>query len=329
MKEEDIRKRSVLNRYLELVDEDAARLFGDTSRFEAIDCPACGGSDLALQFEKTGFKYMQCAGCETLFVNPRPTNKDLMEIYVDSPSTKFWVEDFFLPNVEARREKIFKPRARFIAERFPDIQSGRLADIGAGFGLFLDEMKALWPGSDIVAIEPSIDMAKICRDKGLSVLESTIEEIDPSVKFDLLTAFELFEHLHDPAAFIETVYEHLNPGGCFFLTTLNGLGFDIQLMWERAKSVYPPHHLNFFNPGSMETLLKRKGFEIVEVATPGQLDWDIIEGAYKQEGADPGRFFKTVARHGSEGAKRDLQQWIRENNFSSHMRIIARRGHDS
>lgn len=325
MKEDDIRKRNVLNRYLELVAQDAIRLFGDQSKFIKIECPACCSRDLSQQFQKNAFTYVQCNECETLFVNPRPTNQDLMKIYIDSPSTSFWVEDFFLPMIEARREKIFKPRAQFIADRFSDLKTGRLADIGAGFGLFLDEMKPLWPESDIMAIEPSVDMAKICRDKGLSVLESTLEDVDSSTRFDLMTAFELFEHVCDPATFIETVFEHLNPGGYFFLTTLNGLGFDIQLLWERSKSIYPPHHLNFFNPRSMEIFLKRKGFEIVEIATPGQIDWDIIEGAYQEECIDPGRFFKTVSKYGSDEAKHDLQRWIRVNNFSSHMRVIARR----
>jgi SAM-dependent methyltransferase len=325
MKEEDIRKRSVLNRYLELVAEDSARLFQDRSKFLEIDCPACSGSELSQQFEKTGFNYMQCSSCETLFVNPRPANQELMKIYIDSPSTSFWIRDFFLPTAEARREKIFKPRAQYITGRFPEVKSGRSADIGAGFGLFLDEMKALWPETDLVAIEPSTDMAKICRDKGLSVLEATLEDIDPSVKFDLMTSFELFEHLHDPSGFVETVYNHLNPGGYFFLTTLNGLGFDIQLLWERSKSIYAPHHLNFFNPHSIEILLKQKGFEIIEIDTPGQLDWDIIEGAYHEEDIDPGRFFRTVSRYGSDMAKYDLQQWIRVNKFSSHMRVVAKR----
>jgi hypothetical protein len=75
----------------------------------------------------------------------------------------------------------------------------------------------------------------------------------------------------------------------------------------------------------METLLVRKGFEIVEIATPGQLDWDIIEGAYRHEGIDPGRFFRTVSSHGTGEAKRDLQQWIRTHKFSSHMRVIAKK----
>lgn len=325
MKEEDIRKRDVLNRYLELVCEDAARLFRDQSAFRKIDCPACGSQDTYHKFAKIGFNYVQCKECETLFVNPRPAYHDLMKIYVDSPSTRFWVEDFFLPTVEVRREKIFKPKAEFIAESFPEIRSGRMADIGAGFGLFLEEMKKKWPESNLVAIEPSIDMAKICRKKGFAVLETTLENVGLNERFDLMTAFELFEHLHDPLPFVDKVHNLLNPGGYLFLTTLNGLGFDIQILWERAKSVFPPHHLNFFNPCSMETLLVRKGFEIVDIATPGQLDWDIIEGAYRHEGLDPGRFFKTVSRYGTVEAKRDLQQWIQANHFSSHMRVIAKK----
>jgi len=325
MKEEDIRKRDVLNRYLDLVQEDSIRLFQNRSAFSKIDCPACGNTEPVNQFEKIGFSYVQCGICDTLFVSPRPAYQDLMKIYVDSPSTRFWVNDFFLPMAEIRREKIFKPRAEFIAERFPWIRSGRTADIGAGFGLFLDVLKERWPESDIAAIEPSVDMAKICRDKGLKVLESTLEDVDSNERFDLLTAFELFEHLHDPLPFVEKVHSLLNPGGYLFLTTLNGLGFDIQLLWERAKSVFPPHHLNFFNPRSIETLLVRKGFEIVEIATPGQLDWDIIEGAYQHDGLDPGRFFKTVSRYGTTEAKRDLQGWIQTNHFSSHMRVIAKK----
>lgn len=325
MKEEEIRKRDVLNRYLELVQEDSRRLFCDRSAFIKIDCPSCGNSDPASRFDKMGFSYVQCEQCETLFVSPRPAYHDLMKIYVGSPSTKFWVNDFFLPMAEVRREKIFKQRAQFIAERFPAIRSGKMADIGAGFGLFLEELKKLWPESNIVAIEPSVDMAKICRDKKLHVLESTLEEVGSNERFDLLTAFELFEHLHDPLPFVEKVYNLLSPGGYLFITTLNALGFDIQVLWERAKSVFPPQHLNFFNPHSMAALLVRKGFEIVEIATPGQLDWDIIEGAYRHEALDPGRFFKTVSRYGTEEAKRDLQHWIRANNFSSHMRVIARK----
>lgn len=325
MKEDDIRKREVLNRYLELVFEDAKRIFCDTSKFQRIDCPACGNPGAVHQFSKKGFEYEQCARCETLFVNPRPTYQDLMKIYVDSPSTRFWVEDFFRPTSEARREKMFTPRAKYIADHFPSVRHGRTGDIGTGYGLFLEELKKLWPESDLLGIEPSVEMAAICREKGLKIAETSLEDMDLSERFTLLTSFELFEHLHDPLSFLSRVWQLLEPKGYFFFTTLNGLGFDIQIFWENAKSVCPPHHLNFFNPYSIEIMLGRVGFEVVEISTPGQLDWDIVEGAYLQERFDPGRFFKSVSRHGTVSAKRDLQQWIRDNKFSSHMQVIGRK----
>lgn len=325
MKEEDIRKRDVLNRYLELVRRDAEDLFRDRSRFQRIACPACGAKRHENQFTKNGFDYVLCTDCDTLFVNPRPAYADLMKIYADSPSTRFWVEDFFKPMAEARREKIFKPRAEYIVSQFPDLASGRIGDIGAGFGIFLEELKRIWPASNTMAVEPSVDMADIIRGKGLPVIESMLEDIGPEHRFDLLTAFELVEHLHDPEVFMRRTCGLLNPGGRFFMTTLNGLGFDIQLLWASSKSVTPPHHLNFFNPVSIRRLLEGSGFEILEISTPGQLDWDIIEGGYRQEGTDPGRLFRTLSKYGTEEAKADLQGWIRRHNLSSHMRVIARK----
>jgi len=135
----------------------------------------------------------------------------------------------------------------------------------------------------------------------------------------------MFEHLHDPPAFAQKAFKLLKPSGYLYLTTLNGLGFDIQLLWERSKCLTPPHHLNFFNPQSIRLLLEEIGFSSVEVSTPGQLDWDIVEGSYRLEAIDPGRFFKMVSKYGSLQAKKELQSWISSNNLSSHMRIIAQK----
>lgn len=326
MKEDEIRKRDVHNRYLELVKIDADVIFSDKSTFQSLSCPACGSGHYEWQFDKSAFYYVQCSTCDTLFVNPRPTYENLMQIYADSQSAKFWIEEFFLPMVAARREKIFRPRVEYITEKFPLLHTGVIGDIGAGFGIFSEELKKIWPNANIIAIEPSVDMAGICRDKGLSVIESTMENIDPHCqKFDLLTAFELFEHLHNPALFAMKASELLNVGGYLYLTTLNGLGFDIQLLWERSKSVTPPHHLNFFNPQSIRLMLEKFGFTLIEISTPGQLDWDIVEGGLQQEALDPGRFFHTVSKYGSAQAKKELQSWIGSHNFSSHMRVVAQR----
>ncbi|MDQ7816746.1 MAG: class I SAM-dependent methyltransferase [Melioribacteraceae bacterium] len=326
MEEDEIRKREVFNKYLELSAKDVKEFFNDHSKFEFIKCPACNSGDIKKAFSKNSFFYDECEKCNTVFVNPRPPLKSLNKFYSDSPSTTFWINEFFLPVAEIRREKIFKPRAEFISDFIGFKENLLIGDVGAGFGLFLEEFRKLNSKCKLTAIEPSVEMAEICKSKGLDVINTLLEQFDfIERKFDLLTSFELFEHLHNPEGFLRKIYDLLNNGGFFIFTTLNGLGFDIQLLWEKSKSISPPHHLNFFNPWSIKILLQRIGFQIVEISTPGKLDWNIIEGGLKNENIFPGRFFNTVSKYGSKEAKTDLQKWIADNNFSSHMRVVVKK----
>ncbi|MHB8104017.1 MAG: methyltransferase domain-containing protein, partial [Dehalococcoidales bacterium] len=317
---------SAHNRYLELVAEDVRTIFADSSKFVKIDCPACGSKKYQTQFEKTGFTLMLCPDCGTLFVNPRPPSRLLNDFYTRSRSASFFVHDFFQPVAEARREKIFRPRAEYIQDTLPEKSQGIIGDIGAGVGLFLEELTKLWPSARMVAIEPSQEEVAICKEKGLETIPSALEEVEGwDDKFDLLTSFELFEHLYSPDDFLKKIWKLLRPGGYLFLTTQNGEGFDIQILWEKSKSISPPVHLNFFNPGSLQKLLEANHFIIEQLDTPGKLDWDIVEGMYQENGVDPGRFWKLVADKSDAAAKNALQTWITESNLSSHMRVLARK----
>lgn len=326
MKEKEIRKREVLNRYLELLEKDANKMYADKRAFVSIACPACGSSGGKNEFEKTGFNYVLCDKCGTLFANPRPKLDALKKFYGDSESWVYFANEFYKPVLEARQEKIFRPLAQYVAANIPVPKQGTVGDIGSGYGLFLEELSRIWLDTNIIAIEPSPDMVRICEGKGLKVIPAAIEEVTGwDGKFDLLTAFELFEHLFDPAKFLEKAYDLLSQNGYLYITTLNGEGFDIQVLWEKAKSICPPLHLNFFNPASMRVLFEKKGFELVKVSTPGELDWDIVDGRFKEENVSPGRFWELVSKKGSHEAKEKLQSWIKENGFSSHMRVLARK----
>lgn len=325
MKESDIRDTAILDEYLAMVEKDVCDLFDFTS-FEDVRCPACSSSSHAQEFKKSGFRYVSCKKCSTLFVNPRPAFDALSRFYSSSPSTSFWVDRFFKPMAEMRRAKIFRPRAERMAELIDADKPLAIGDIGAGFGLFLEEMRSIMPRNSYLAIEPSSKMADICRKKGFEVRRECLEDVrNMDGHFDILTAFELMEHLHDPANFVKKVYSLLKPGGRFFLTTLNGMGFDILILWSMSRSVTPPHHLNFFNVRSIERLLTKIGFEVEEISTPGQIDWDIVDGMIKKEGADLGRFWNWFAGEAGEKTKKELQEWISRNNISSHMRVVARR----
>ncbi len=326
MKESEIRNASIHDQYLNMVREDALAYFSDPGRCEEINCPACSCDQTVFEFEKFGFNYHSCPDCGTLFVNPRPKLVFLEDFYVNSPSSRFWAEEFFKPVAEARREKIFRPRAKHFNNLITTDDEITVGDIGAGYGLFLEELSKLRKNVRPFAIEPSPEMAAICRTKNFEVLESIIEKIEGyDSSFDFLCSFELFEHLHTPATMLTAAFKLLKPGGSLLLTTLNGKGFDIQLLWEKSKSVFPPHHLNFCSPDSLSLLLNKVGFEVLEAETPGVLDWDIIEGNIKRDQFSADRFWDSIADHASIECKQDLQSWITKHKLSSHMRLVARK----
>jgi SAM-dependent methyltransferase len=326
VKESEIRNASIHDQYLELVRLDAQKYFDDDLYCENLNCPVCASHASKREFDKFGFSYVSCEDCLTLYVNPRPKLDRLEEFYISSDSSRFWIEEFFKPVAEARREKIFLPRAQRVAEMLVDVSDPVVGDIGAGFGLFLEELKKVNQGIHSVAIEPSSEMAQICRTKNIEVIQCIIEKAEGNdSRFDFLCSFELFEHLHDPKTMIEGAFRLLKPGGKFLLTTLNGLGFDILMMWKESKSVFPPHHLNLSNPDAVSALLRRVGFEVVQAETPGELDWDIIESNIERESFSADRFWTYLANCGSEQAKNDLQFWLRKHSLSSHMSIIARK----
>jgi len=328
-KEKDIRDPDILKRYFTLVSSDSKKILDQNNSLETIDQTKWGIGESVFEFEKSGYKYLRCLETGSLFVNPRPKFDILMDFYSSSESSKYWANEFFIPKLEIRREKIFKPRAEFISKKFSkNLKNMRIGDIGAGFGLFIEELNKIYNNEiNIEAIEPSQDMADICREKGINVNENMLENLknNSSTKYDLLTAFELFEHLHDPYNFLKDCYELLNPDGFIYMTTLNNHGFDIQVLWEKSNSVFPPHHLNFFNPVSMERILNLSGFKNIEITTPGELDIDIVQNAYRSGNSDIPRFLKTMFDNCSETVLNEYQTFIKDYGLSSHMRVIAQK----
>ena len=326
-KEKDIRNPDVLKRYFELVEKDSAKILASDNSMNRIDQKKWGLGEAVVEFEKSGYNYERCIETDTLFVNPRPRFDVLMDFYGSSESSTYWVHEFFLPKIGVRKEKIFRPRAEYVKDKFENLIEMRIGDIGAGFGLFIEQLQRLNKSSlNIEAIEPSSDMATICREKGITVNENMLENlVGESEKYDLFTSFELFEHLHDPMIFLKDCYEMLNPGGHLLLTTLNSHGFDIQVLWEKSNSIFPPHHLNFFNPISMDNAMKMAGFKDIEINTPGELDIDIVYNSYKNENNNLPRFLNSMFKHSSERTLNHFQQYIKQNNLSSHMRVLAQK----
>ena len=327
MKESEIRPEHLHRRYLELSAEDAGRCFANIRR-SAIPCVACGSVNSRAEFEKHGFAYTRCSDCGTLYQSPRPPLDAFESFYRNSASSRYWAEEFFPAVAEARRATIFRPRVERLAQLCADqdIKVRRLIDVGAGFGIFLEEWRARFPETDLAAIEPSENLARVCRGKGFAVVEDIAENVKAeSGEADLVVCFEVLEHVYDPVSFIKVLCGLARPGGYVFLSTLGVDGFDIQTLWEHSKSVFPPHHINFLSVGGFEIAFKRAGLVDINLSTPGKLDVDIVRNAYK---ADPqvlagNHFAQLLANDSVRGAV--FQEFLAANRLSSHTWILGRK----
>jgi len=324
--EEEIRPEKVFDEYLQLTNKDVLNYFEKAERFDIL-CPACGGKGDHWAL-KSGFSYKLCPDCLSIYVSPRPVMDAFNAYYTDSPSTKFWATTFYKVTEAARREKLWKPKAQMIKDRIKLYEDNDpvkyIIDIGGGYGVFDEEIKNIMDIEAII-IEPSVHLAKICREKGLSVVEKFMEEIKPGELPEgrkCYVSFELFEHLHDATVFLETVFNNMQKNDLFIFTTLSSMGIDIQLLGDHAKALSPPHHLNFLNPKSVSALLQKNGFTVLEAITPGKLDIDILK-KNQQYIKDP--FWKNVLTYYNENQLATLQEFIASAGLSSHMMITCRK----
>ncbi|MGE5466077.1 MAG: class I SAM-dependent methyltransferase [Ignavibacteria bacterium] len=327
MKESDIRPEALLRRYLELSEQDAERCFGGDERC-AVACVACGAPGECVAFAKHGFGYSRCPVCGTLYQSPRPAPQAFEAFYRDSRSSNYWAETFFPAVAEARREKIFRPRVeRLMAMcQAAGVAVNRLIDVGAGYGILLDEWRQRAPQTELVAVEPSAALAAECRRKGLVVVEDVAEKVTSHAGFaDLVVCFEVLEHVYDPLHFVQTLARLVRPGGLVFVSTLSIDGFDLQVLWDRSKQIFPPHHINFLSVAGFKRLFERAGLQNVGVTTPGKLDVDIVRNAAREmpELLSGQRFLQQVL--GDDELAAAFQEFLSDNCLSSHAWVVGTR----
>lgn len=330
MKELEIRPKKLFDEYLKISEQDIDRFFSEYESFVEVPCPACQSNQTHFGFEKYSFSYCTCKECLTLFVSPRPTAEMIDNFYSKSASSKFWAERFFPETAEARRLKIFQPRAQLISElvsRFKVPEPISLVDVGAGFGIFLEEVQKTGNFAEILAIEPNIDLATCCKNKGFRVIKKAVENIEENeLQASVVCSFEVLEHLFDPGKFITGMKKVLRPGGLMIFTTLTISGLDLQVLWNQSKSISPPHHINFLSVEGLRKLVERCELQEIEICTPGKLDVDIIRNSMQEmPKLKVPRFIDYIVNNRSSETFNQLQKFLQANNLSSHARVIARK----
>jgi 2-polyprenyl-3-methyl-5-hydroxy-6-metoxy-1,4-benzoquinol methylase len=159
----------------------------------------------------------------------------------------------------------------------------RVLDVGCGTGSYLVAARRKRAGA-VAGIELNPDCARTARERGLTIDETRIE--DHAEKwpefYDLVSAFQVLEHVYDAGDFVRACLDALAPGGLFLVGVPNNdafLRFDPTFVLNG-----PPHHMGLWTRRSLEALARLFPMELVfvEVEPLQEIDWyqSVMERRY-------------------------------------------------
>ncbi|RYG85778.1 MAG: class I SAM-dependent methyltransferase [Alphaproteobacteria bacterium] len=208
-------------------------------------------------FDVKQWRITQCAACGLIM-----TGSAFEEQQYDS-------ENYYTMRFEKAEEIYFEWgfRWRWILQKIGKFRTpSSLLDVGAGNGLFVKiaSEEFGWRARGLELSKAEVAFAK-------DVLNVEIEACflsEIAEKFDVLTSFNVLEHVIDPVALLGEMRERLNPGGLIVITTPNPGCIQAKLKGLKAWGmVSPPHHINIFTRPSLELALTQSGFEVLTYDT--------------------------------------------------------------
>ena len=147
-------------------------------------------------------------------------------------------------------------------------RNGRLLDIGCGTGHFLAEM-GRYPGWELAGVEPNAKAAEFARQAlGLNVhLGDLFSAQFPDHHFDVVTMWDVLEHLYEPVSVLREIHRVLKPDGVLILRTPSLDSWDARVFGCYWAGLDSPRHLAVYSRRTVEKLLTHADFILRDLTT--------------------------------------------------------------
>ena len=251
---------------------------------EYIPCNLCGSTDCTVRFPATipygdipkdwsayrctsagyGMHHtiVQCNQCGFVFTNPRWLGSEVLHSYEA-------VEDPLYVQEREGRVLTFQRHLKPLHEiTGPPTTGRRLLDVGCYTGVFVEIAQDA--GWDAWGVDPSAWAVQEAHKSGLQVVEGTLATTGfPDAHFDVITLWDVIEHVEDPAAELRAAHRLLRPGGYLVVHTM-----DIDSLFARVMGSHWPWlmemHLFYFSQRTLRQMVKKAGYTILRCEPQGR-----------------------------------------------------------
>ncbi len=237
---------------------------------ESVSCAVCGSNDARMLWTKNDATYVRCNVCSLVYENPRLTEKELVDFYSD--------KSYFIQDAEAKitsgYENYYTQCTQALVEEYFDIvekyamqKPGVYCDVGCGPGGVLKVAQARrW---DAVGVEVSSWAVLEGKKNGLNIFEGSLLDVEfPADHFDVVSMFDVLEHLTTPKEYMREIQRILKPGGVLVVETPNVDGFFARYVYkEKADLIKPRAHICLYGQMSAKRLVSSIGFSSYKIMT--------------------------------------------------------------
>jgi SAM-dependent methyltransferase len=228
-------------------------------------CPVCAGSARP-RIDVGDFQLFRCSTCGCW----------------SSDAAARGAETSFVPESYFDNAALDRDKWEALFARLPDDGRGveTVLDVGCGTGAFLDFVTKRLPGTRIEGIELDSERAALARDANPRAAVHTGDALETALeleaRFDLITLWDVFEHVTAPTRLLEALSRRLAPGGVLYVQTIHEHSLAPTLgrlcysltggrVRYPARRTHEAHHLVFFTRSGLEVAAAAADLRIREL----------------------------------------------------------------
>ena len=258
---------------------NAGRVTDTQGQRPTFVCRHCGAhrSIVRYRFAEYDKVIRECSSCHLMVLDPMPSEDELHAVYNEGyfeneqlsaadPAHVYGYEDYISERINKQKgyRGICEQVNRFLLSPRP---RAKLLDYGCGLGFFLDAAFEL--GFDVEGVEFNEYALGYIRQRYRYPVHSP-GEFNPSDSYDVLTMFDVIEHLREPFEMLDTAHGLLAEDGLLVVSTMDSTSVTSRLMGKRLEDFRRiSEHLFFFDRSNLASILGKHGFDVLKVASIG------------------------------------------------------------